>query len=156
MHRAVLVRFPHVAQRLKPHIDAGYTIARLELALDYHGHELDPEGYLVRLALGAQKWKDDPPRWHVVAWALKRPWIADGAAGPTFNAHVKGAGHWAQYGAGNLQHDRHPARFGPAELSVHGANRGAARLYAEAARSAPSLPERDHLTRQAARVRSGT
>ncbi len=28
----------------------------------------------------------------------------------------------------------------------------AARLYAEAARSAPSLPERDHLTRQAARI----
>ena len=28
----------------------------------------------------------------------------------------------------------------------------AARLYAEAAQSAPSLPERDHLTRQAARL----
>jgi hypothetical protein len=28
----------------------------------------------------------------------------------------------------------------------------AARLYAEAARAAPSLPERDHLTRQAARL----
>ena len=30
--------------------------------------------------------------------------------------------------------------------------RAAARLYAEAARSAPNLPERDHLTRQAARL----
>ena len=30
----------------------------------------------------------------------------------------------------------------------------AARLYAEAARSAPNLPERDHLTRQAARLNS--
>jgi predicted RNA polymerase sigma factor len=28
----------------------------------------------------------------------------------------------------------------------------AARLYAEAARSAPNLPERDHLTREAARL----
>ncbi|MER6576819.1 RNA polymerase subunit sigma-24, partial [Nonomuraea sp. NPDC001023] len=28
----------------------------------------------------------------------------------------------------------------------------AARLYTEAARSAPTLPERDHLTRQAARL----
>ncbi|PND51182.1 RNA polymerase subunit sigma-24, partial [Rhodococcus sp. ENV425] len=28
----------------------------------------------------------------------------------------------------------------------------AARLYTEAARSAPNLPERDHLTRQAARL----
>ena len=28
----------------------------------------------------------------------------------------------------------------------------AARLYAQAARSAPNLPERDHLTRQAARL----
>jgi predicted RNA polymerase sigma factor len=28
----------------------------------------------------------------------------------------------------------------------------AARLYADAARSAPNLPERDHLTRQAARL----
>jgi predicted RNA polymerase sigma factor len=31
----------------------------------------------------------------------------------------------------------------------------AARLYAEAARSAPNLPERDHLTRQAARLNAG-
>ena len=31
----------------------------------------------------------------------------------------------------------------------------AARLYAEAARSAPNLPERDHLTRQAARLNTG-
>lgn len=31
---------------------------------------------------------------------------------------------------------------------------GAARLYAEAARLAPSLPEREHLTRQAARLRA--
>jgi RNA polymerase sigma factor (sigma-70 family) len=31
----------------------------------------------------------------------------------------------------------------------------AARLYAEAARAAPSLPERDHLTRQAARLNAG-
>jgi hypothetical protein len=33
-----------------------------------------------------------------------------------------------------------------------GVDISAARLYAEAARSAPSLPERDHLTRQAARL----
>ena len=32
----------------------------------------------------------------------------------------------------------------------------AARLYAEAARAAPNLPERDHLTRQAARLRAVT
>ena len=32
----------------------------------------------------------------------------------------------------------------------------AARLYAEAARAASSRPERDHLTRQAVRLRSGT
>ena len=31
----------------------------------------------------------------------------------------------------------------------------AARLYADAARSAPSMPERDHLTRQAARLNAG-
>jgi RNA polymerase sigma factor (sigma-70 family) len=34
----------------------------------------------------------------------------------------------------------------------NGEHRAAARLYAEAARSAPNLPERDHLTRQAARL----
>jgi RNA polymerase sigma factor (sigma-70 family) len=34
----------------------------------------------------------------------------------------------------------------------NGELRAAARLYAEAARSAPNLPERDHLTRQAARL----
>ncbi len=31
----------------------------------------------------------------------------------------------------------------------------AARLYAEAARKAPDLAERDHLTRQAARINTG-
>jgi hypothetical protein len=31
----------------------------------------------------------------------------------------------------------------------------AARLYADAARAAPNLPERHHLTRQAARVSQG-
>jgi hypothetical protein len=31
----------------------------------------------------------------------------------------------------------------------------AARLYAEAARKAPNLAERDHLTRQAARLNAG-
>jgi hypothetical protein len=44
---------------------------------------------------------------------------------------------------------------GPVEAYLHerdGDPVTATRLYAEAARSAPNLPERDHLTRQAARL----
>ena len=119
VHRAVLVRFPDIAQTLKPHLDAARRIARVELHLDYASHETAPEGYLVREALGRSKWEQDPPRWHVVAWALRRPWIADREAGPSFNAHVKGAGHWTRYGAGDLKDDRYASRFGPAELSVY-------------------------------------
>ena len=46
-------------------------------------------------------------------------------------------------------------RFTAAAAYLHehnGEHATAARLYAEAARAAPSLPERDHLTRQAARL----
>ncbi|MUL43237.1 RNA polymerase subunit sigma-24 [Streptomonospora sp. PA3] len=46
-------------------------------------------------------------------------------------------------------------RFTAASAYLHeraGDLASAARLYAEAARSAPNLPERDHLTRQAARI----
>jgi hypothetical protein len=40
----------------------------------------------------------------------------------------------------------------PTVIGILGDPVTAARLYAEAARSAPNLPERDHLTRQAARL----
>jgi hypothetical protein len=56
------------------------------------------------------------------------------------NAHnVEISGYvWQFYSADIHERDGDPAT--------------AARLYAEAARSAPNLPERDHLTRQAARL----
>ena len=46
-------------------------------------------------------------------------------------------------------------RYDAVAAYLHERNRDlvtAARLYAEAARAAPNLPERDHLTRQAARL----
>ena len=52
---------------------------------------------------------------------------------------------------------REPARGSVPGVNGHNHERDgdpetAARLYAEAARSAPNLPEREHLTRQAARL----
>lgn len=119
VHRTVLVRFPNIVQTLKPHLDAGRRVTRVELQLDYESHELAPEGYLVRDGLGRAKWEQDPPRWHVVAWALRRAWFADGKAGPTFNAYLNRAGYWTRYGAADLHSDRYAPRFGPAELSLH-------------------------------------
>jgi hypothetical protein len=117
VHRGVLLRFPSSAPEIKKRLDSGLEIATAEIVLEYDGHELSPPGYVVRTALGQKKWKADAPRWHVVAWALRRPWFADKARGPTFNAYVNGAGYWTRYGASDIAQDRHAARFGPAEVS---------------------------------------
>ena len=107
-------------QRLKQsseQIDAGLIIEKVEVVLDFDGTEIVPEGYLSRPGLGEKKWKENPPQWHVVAWALRRPWIADKELGPTFNAYLNGAGFWAKYGASDTDKDRFAPRFGPSELS---------------------------------------
>src|SRR5262245_53227658 len=99
VHRAVLLRFPSTAEGIKRQIDTGLSVERLELVLSFDGTEIAPEGYLSRTGLGEKKWRENPPQWHVVAWALRRPWMTDRDRGPTFNAYVNGAGYWAKYGA---------------------------------------------------------
>jgi hypothetical protein len=114
VHRAVLLRFPSSADRIKAKLEAGLTIVKVEIVLDYAHHEIVPQGYI---GLGESKWKSDAPRWHVVAWVLRRPWISDNEQGPTFNAYLNGAGYWTKYGAADVEKDRFVTRFGPSELS---------------------------------------
>jgi hypothetical protein len=115
VHRTVLLRFPHTAEAIKAQLDAGFSIDKVEVVLKYDGTEILPSGYDSQM--GQQKWREDPPQWHVVAWALRRPWIADKERGPTFNAYLNGAGYWGRYGATDADKDRFVTRFGPSELS---------------------------------------
>jgi hypothetical protein len=117
VHRSVLLRFPSAAEAIKERLDAGLAIERAEVLLEFDGTEIIPEGYISRNNLGEMKWRENPPQWHVVAWALRRPWIADKEQGPTFNAYLNGAGFWAKYGAADAEKDRFVTRFGPFELS---------------------------------------
>ena len=116
VHRAVLLRFPSTAEAIKAKLEAGLTIAKVEVALEYAHHEIVPQGY-IGAGVGASKWNADPPRWHVIAWALRRPWVAGKEQGPTFNAYLSGAGYWTKYGAADAEKDRFVTRFGPSELS---------------------------------------
>lgn len=116
VHRSVLLQFPRVANEVAKLVASGLSVARAEILLDHDGYEVVPRGYAARPGLGESKWRQDPPRWHLVAWALRRPWIADASLGPTFNSYINGAGYWTAYGAGNDE-DRHANRYGPVELS---------------------------------------
>jgi len=115
--RAVLLRFPGAAEQIAATLAKGFAVEKAEVVLAYEGYELNPKGYTCRYGLGEKQWKENPPRWHVVAWALRRPWTADPELAPTFNAYINGAGYWAKYGAADLRADRFAYRFGPAELS---------------------------------------
>ena len=117
VNRTVLVRFPGAAETIKAKLESGLAIAKAELILEYTGHELAPKGYTSRAGMMEPLVKADPPNWHVVATALRRPWLADAKNGPTFNAYLAGAGYWTKYGAQDPQTDRFPNRFEPAEVS---------------------------------------
>jgi hypothetical protein len=115
-HRSVLLRFPSAAEEIAGLLGHGRVLVRAELALGYAGYEIVPDGYLSREA-GRRAWTDNPPTWHVQAWALRQAWTADKTTGPTFNASVNGRRYWARYGAGDPAHDRHPDLLEPQELS---------------------------------------
>jgi len=116
VHRSVLLRFPTAAEAIKAKLEAGLTIAKVEVVLDYADHEILPQGY-IGATMGQHKWQADPPRWHIVAWVLRRPWVSGKEQGPTFNAYLNGAGYWTKYGAADVEKDRFVTRFGPTELS---------------------------------------
>jgi hypothetical protein len=127
LHRSALIRFPDAAEKIAAQLRKGHLVEKVELVLPYKDTELypvgdssyaPPDGYLYRINWGVgDDWKRNPPRWHAVGWGLRRPWSADEKTGPTWNAYINGAGYWAKHGAQDEIHDRHPRRFGPAEVS---------------------------------------
>ncbi|HOF87127.1 MAG TPA: hypothetical protein PLZ36_03345 [Armatimonadota bacterium] len=124
--RAMLVRFPGVAEQVYPRLQQGYRIEKAELALVWKAQEgKRPERG--RGGWGADElYENYPGAWHVQAWALNRPWSVDRPElGPTFNAWVNGGGYWARGGGRGDGTDRFPRLFGP--LPLH-ANSPVARL----------------------------
>jgi hypothetical protein len=127
LNRSLLVRFPDAAEKIAEAVRQGKSVARAEVILPFRDEELwpvgnsdyiGPEGYEVRKNWGTDAlYRAVRPEWHAVAWALRRPWTADPARGPTFNASVNGACFWTRYGAQDERTDRFPERFGPAEVS---------------------------------------
>ncbi len=117
VHRSVLLRFPDAADAIAIILRRGRTLLKAELSLQYDGYEILPSGYTCRPALGEKLWTENPPTWHVQAWPLRQPWIADEAAGPTFNASVNGRRYWSRYGATDPERDRFAGLMAPQELS---------------------------------------
>ena len=117
VHRSVLLRFPGAADQIALVLREGRVLTRAELSLAYEGYEIVPEGYLCRPDLGRKLWTDDPPTWHVQAWPLRRPWVADATHGPTVNASVAGRCYWTRFGATDPMQDRHGDLMQSVELS---------------------------------------
>ena len=117
VHRSVLLRFPGAADQIALVLREGRILTRAELSLAYEGYEIVPEDYLCRPGLGRKLWTEDPPTWHVQAWPLRRPWIADSSHGPTFNAAVATRSFWTRFGASDPSQDRLAGVLDPRELS---------------------------------------
>ncbi len=119
VHRSLLVRFPGSSEAIAKKLSEGNSIAKAELVLGFRDTEFWPEGYAEPAGMSflGDMWVKTQPSWHAVAWLLRRPWQADAATGPTFNAYINGAGYWAKYGAQDETKDRFPKQFGPAEVS---------------------------------------
>lgn len=118
VHRSVLLRFPDAADTIAILLRRGRILLKAELSLQYDGYEIIPTGYTCREGLGRKLWTENPPTWHVHAWPLRQPWIADEATGPTFNASVNGRRYWGRYGAADPERDRFPDLIEPQELSL--------------------------------------
>ncbi len=120
VHRSVLLRFPAAAEAIAASLrDGERRLVKAELVLLYDGYEIVPPDYTCRVGLGRKLWTEDPPNWHVQAWPLRQPWIADKTRGPTFNASVNGRRYWGRYGATDTTRDRHPDDLlDPQELST--------------------------------------
>jgi len=120
VHRSVLVRFPGAAEGIAKRLNEGMEIRKVELVLPFRDTEKVSRPYKgpTSFLMNGGQWDKITPRWHAVAWALRKPWAADQEMGPTYNAYVNGAGYWKKYGAQDTEHDRFPAQFGPAEVSA--------------------------------------
>ena len=118
VHRSVLLRFPTAADEIADLLRSGRVLVQAELALRYGSYEIIPEGYTCREGLGRKVWTDNPPSWHVQAWALRHAWKSDGETGPTFNASVNGKRYWARFGASDAR-DRSSEAIEAQELSQY-------------------------------------
>lgn len=124
LHRSALVRFPDAAERIAARLRKGNRIERVELVLPFRDTELWPEEYAEPpLGFLGDLWVKEPPTWHAIGWALRRPWTADSDFGPTFNASINGVAYWEQFGARSERTDRSATQFGPTEVS-HRATEG--------------------------------
>jgi len=130
VHRHLLVRFPGAAEKIAEALAGGQAIAKVELVLPYLDEELwptgggadfpVPDGYRYRMNWGvAEMYRERRPNWHAVAHVLRKPWAADPAMGPTYNAAINGAVYWERFGASDTTEDRFPERLGPAEVSSY-------------------------------------
>lgn len=99
VHRSLLVRFPGCAEGVAEALKKGGRIARAELVLPFRETERLTAGYEEPSSFIGNMWDRLEPRWHAVAWRLRRAWKADPATGPTFNDAVKGRISWTRYGA---------------------------------------------------------
>ena len=131
VHRSLLVRFPGAAKEIAAALKAGKQIEKVELVLPHLDEELWPtgsggadypcaDGYRYRMNWDCDKmYRAQRPNWHAVAHALRKPWTADAAIGPTYNAAVNGAVYWKRFGATDTAEDRYPAQLGPTEVSSY-------------------------------------
>jgi len=127
LNRMLLLRFPKAAETLYAELRKGRVVVNAEILLPYRDEELwpvgspnqiRPDGYGYRMNWGVDKlYRERRPRWHAVAWALRRPWQAHPQSGPTFNAAINGKVFWTRYGASDPVHDRYAQRLGPVEVS---------------------------------------
>jgi hypothetical protein len=115
VHRFLLVRFPGSAGAIHRRLSEGYVLKKAELRLTWQKQEFRRvEGYSWR---GYAVEKQDPPSWHASVHLLRRPWMADGEIGPTWNAYVNGGGYWHQGGARDPELDRYGDPLATEELS---------------------------------------
>ncbi|MCL1856237.1 MAG: hypothetical protein FWF84_01145 [Kiritimatiellaeota bacterium] len=132
VNRMLLVRFPGAAEAIAEKLKEGYVIEKAEVALTHLDEELWPMGngqgsgwdtYFHRRNWGVEeKYHAQRPNWHAVAYALRKPWMADAEMGPTLNAAVNGAVYWKRFGASDVKEDRFAKRFGPTEVSSYNPN----------------------------------
>jgi hypothetical protein len=119
IHRSLLVRFPGAADRIATELAKGQTLQKVELLLPYVDTEFFPLGYADPdgMSFMGDLWVKNPPQWHAVAWAVRKPWQADATLGPTWNANVNGVSYWGRFGAQDEKTDRIAQQFGPTEVS---------------------------------------
>jgi hypothetical protein len=119
VHRSLLVKFPTAARKLGQLVNEGKRIEKLELILPFAAVELWPEGYAEPSGMSflGKQWDANPPRWHAVAWPLRRAWTTDAETGPTFNAAINGLEYWTRFGAADEETDRFPLKLGPTEVN---------------------------------------